>query len=225
MTDHLPSELKSLLVDLIQNHQGKARERFSDRGEELLMYSGALLNWVGEWLTDPDVQWEKRTLRVDDLALTGTNPVWNAIVLDRAQRDPRKLRDLLRDPETAGLFERAQWAPIPILVRVDPQDHRKLKVLDGMKRTIAAIRGGQDTIEAWVATRMGLGRPCIEAHVIYDLIRAAQQGRGSLEDLRAALRFLLQAYGNTRDLLEHRFNAEWVRDKKLNAIVQDALAS
>lgn len=225
MLDHLPSELQGLIPDLVRNHRAKALERFGDAGEELLMYSGVLLNWVGEWLTDPSVQWEKRDLRVDDLTLTGTNPTWNEIVLDRAQRDPRKLRELLRDPEIAGLFTRAQWLSIPILVRIDPQDAAKLKVLDGMKRTIAAIRDGRESIEAWVATRTGPGCPCIEAHVIYDLLRAAQQGRGSLEDLRASLRFLLQTYGNTRHLLEHRFNAEWVRDPQLNALVREALLS
>lgn len=225
MTDHLPSELRGLLVDLVRNHQEKAHERFGDVGEELLMYSGVLLNWVGEWLTDPSVHWEKRALRLEALTLTGTNPTWNAVIIDRARRDPRQLRELLRDPEIVRLFERAQWSPVPILVRVDPQDGEKLKVLDGMKRTIAAIRDGRDTIEAWIGTRTSPTCPRIEAHVVYDLLRAAQQGRGSLDDLRAALRFLLQAYGNTRDLLEHRFSAEWVRNSKLNTLVQEVLAS
>ena len=225
MTDHLPSGLRDLIPDLVRNHREKAQERFGDRGEELLMYSGVLLNWVGEWLTDPGVQWEKRVLQLDALTLTGTNPAWNAVILDRAQREPRQLRELLRDPAIARLFDRAQWLPVPILARVDPQDKGKLKVLDGMKRTIAAIRDGHDTIEAWVATRPGVGRPRIEAHVIYDLLRAAQQGRGSRDDLRAALRFLLQAYGNTRDLLEHRFSAEWVRDPQLQMLVREVLAS
>lgn len=224
MTDHLPIELRDLLPDLVRNHQKKARERFTDLGEELLMYSGVLLNWVGEWITDPSVRWEKRVVRVDDLTLTGTNPTWNAVVIDHAHREPRQLRELFRDSEIVRLFEGVQWSSVPILVRVNLQDGEKLKVLDGMKRTIAAIRDGRDMIEAWIGRRTDPARPCIEPHVIYDILRAAQQGRGSLDDLRAALRFLLQTYGNTRNLLKHRFNSEWLRDSKLNALVQEVLA-
>ena len=76
--------------------------------------------------------------------------LWNTIVIDRAKREPAKLRELLKDPDIARVFEKAQWSPVPVLVRVDLQDGGKLKVLDGLRRVIAAVRDGYDTVEAWV---------------------------------------------------------------------------
>lgn len=210
---------KQYLEGLAKNLQGKAHQELEPSGQ-ILMYSGSRLNWIGEYINDESIHWELRTLEVDSLTLTGTNPQWNEITLVQAQADPSKLRELLKDDKVRQLFDQAKFSDVPILVRTEDD---KLKLLDGMNRTIAAIRDGIDEIQAYVGTRIGEPRAEIEPHVIYDIIKAYEQRGGNPNDFKASLRFLLHSYSNTRVLLEKRFSADWISDPKVQDVLNEIL--
>ncbi len=223
--DHLPPQLQKYLATLADNQFAKARGTQPDAMALLLATSGMLLNWVGDWLSDARVAWEFRKLPIDDLVLTGTNPEWNAIVIDQAERDPKKLRLLFQDPAIRAKFDAATFRSDPILIRAEQRDEgEKLLLLDGMNRTIAAIRDGITEVDAWIGRRKGASQAQVEAHVVYDLLRAHEQGRGSREDLVAALKFLRASFGNVDELLRERFGDQWLGDEKMKQIVREALA-
>lgn len=207
------------LRGLEKNHKNKVEESLST-AERLLMYSGARLNWVGEYINDESIHWTLEKINVNNLTLTGTSPVWNAIIIDKADRNPEKLRQLLKNPKISKMFKNSRYVDIPILVR---KDGEKLKVLDGMNRTIAAIRDGIQKINAYVGIRTGSPNLIIEPHVIYDFIRAYQQGRGNEEDLKGGLRFLLDAYTNVRELLKTRLGPDWIKDEGIQQIIKEVL--
>lgn len=68
------------LENLLQNLKAKTEKSLTE-GDLLLMYSGAMLNWIGDFITDESVAWIKKELLLDDLFLTGTGPTWNEIII------------------------------------------------------------------------------------------------------------------------------------------------
>lgn len=81
---------KKYFAEFLQNLKTKI-EKSRTEEEQLLVYSGAL-DWLGDFLTDENITWEKRTLNLNDLYLAGTDPEWNKVVIDCAERSPKKLR-------------------------------------------------------------------------------------------------------------------------------------
>lgn len=193
-------------IQALVNHldaKVKGSQSFEDR---LLMLSGASMNWIADFMTDPSVAWSLETLPIDSLVFTGTNPEWNKVLLERADRSPLKLRSLLKqDPSVALLFADVKFTPEPVLVR---EDQGLLKLLDGSHRVVAAIREGHETIQAYVARMQeGTSRPSVEPHVVYDLLKAYHRGlTPDRAGLVTALRYLRFAYGNVDALLRERFS-------------------
>ena len=73
--------------------------------QKLIMLSGARLNWIGDIISDNNMRWTKKMFPIDKLYLTGTNPRWNKIIIDRCKRSPKKLRSLLaKDKSIAPTF-------------------------------------------------------------------------------------------------------------------------
>ena len=86
-------------------HLRKKQDQNGEYLEELLMRSGAALNWVSDYVLDPGAQWIRQKLPIDEVILTGTNREWNEIIIDQAERSPYKLRSLIRNNLTvAELF-------------------------------------------------------------------------------------------------------------------------
>lgn len=213
---------REYLEGLAKNHKEKVEERLQDPSERLLMYSGALLNWVGEMINDDSIKWELETVPLGKIEMTGTSPEWNEITLKRAERNPLKLRELFKeDKSLKEVFKNSTFTDVPILIR--ETEDGKLKVLDGMNRVIAAARDGIDNIRAYVGRKNGESKTKVEAHVIYDIIRGFQLRGGSQEDFKAAIRQLLHTYSNTKDLLENRFNINWVSDEKVQKLIKEAI--
>lgn len=209
------------LHKLVEQHRGWALDHLSDPAAQLLMYSGAMLNWVGEFVNDADVSWQLTSVPVDSITLTGMNPTINAITIDRAERKSAKLREILdSDDDARKLFEQFTFSDFPILLR---RDGDELKVLDGMQTTIAAIRDGKTEIQAYIGESHGQPKRIVEPHVVYDFLRAYKQQGGNKDDLAAALRFLLQHYTNVRELLQTRFANEWMRDDDIAEIISGLL--
>jgi len=209
------------LKGLEENHREKV-EASTDSAQRILMYSGARLNWIGEYINDESVHWKLEKVPVDSLTLTGTGPEWNKITIEQAERSPVKFRELLSEPHVAAMFESCQFVDIPILVRKEGEE---LKIIDGMNRTIAAIRDNIPEIQAYIGTRDGNAMPIVEPHVVYDFLKAFEQRGGDEEDFKGGLRFLINAYSNVRELLETRFSEEWIRNEKLNALIKEVLGN
>lgn len=208
------------LETLAKNHQQKVLGRLKDPTDRLLMYSGALLNWVGEYINDESISWSLEKVPLEKIILTGTSPEWNEITIVKAERSPKKLRELFKSSRIRELFKEAKFTDVPILIR---ETEGQLKVLDGMKRVIAAARDGIDEVKAYIGRRRGKPEPKVEPHVIYDFIRAYQQRRGNEEDFKASVRFLVNGYSNTRKLLEERFSIDWVGDDKTVRLIREAI--
>lgn len=206
----------SYLIKLAKRQKGKAEASLGDDvTKKVLVYSGVLLDWVGEWVSDKSVKWQKKRMKVDDLTLTGTGPTWNKIIIDQAKRSPARFRRLLKNQNMGRIFSGCKFDKMPILVRVEKKDKKvEYKVLDGMTRVIGAIIEGKKVVNAYVGERKGRTRAEIEAHVIYDLLKAYRQGRGKKEDLLVAIRYLRETYGNVDELLKTRFNKEWGEEIK-----------
>mgnify|MGYP001580252155 CR=1 FL=1 len=189
---------------------------------KLLMLSGVAMNSIADFVTDKNVRWAKKRISIDTLYLTGTNPKWNRVIIDRCHRSPSKLRALMaRDRKVRALFRSAKYAPAPILVR---RDKGKYKIFDGMNRVIAAIRKGDKSIVAYIASLSGVPRPLCEPHAVYDLIKAYQRGiNRDRKGLIAALRFLRKSYANVDGVLRERFGKRWLPDCKLQKIIGEAL--
>lgn len=210
--------LKALAGHLRSQIEAHQRNKLS---EQIVMYSGAALNWIADYITDENISWERETIFIDQLWLTGTNPEWNKIVIDKCQRSPRKLKEALRRPAIRKIFKKAEFNPLPILVRYEDE---KYKVLDGMHRVIGAILKGKKQIKAWIAMPQGKPSPRCEPHVVYDLLRAYQRGLNKdRKALLIALKFLKKSYGNVEGLLKHRFNKKWLPDDEIQEIIQEAL--
>lgn len=220
----------TLRQELITKMTKRLRDRFETwwtEGDKLLAYSGGLINWVGDCLTDENIIWTKEKILIDQLRLTGTHPEFNEIIIDRCQRDPKKFRELLgSDPAVQAVFADIEYDMTgPILIRHDKEG---FSVLDGMYEVIAAIRDGQTELEVYVATpQEGVPRPHCEPHVVYDIIRPYHRGYNrDITGLIAALKFIKDSYGNGEALIRERFNEQWVlEDKEFHQAVKQVLES
>ena len=212
---------KEYLVGLVANHKRKVEETLQDPSGQLLMYSGALLNWEGEFINNEGVSWKLETVPLEKIVMTGTSPEWNNIILEKAERDPMKLRKLFEDENVRNVFRGSKFTDDPILIREDEEG--KYKVLDGMNRVIAAARDRVDQVKAYVGRSIEKSKTEVEPHVVYDFIRAYQQRGGNEEDLKGGLRFLVDAYTNVRVLLRTRLGPEWIKDEKIQKIIKEVL--
>ncbi|KKS69177.1 MAG: hypothetical protein UV40_C0031G0001, partial [Parcubacteria group bacterium GW2011_GWA1_42_7] len=205
----------------LAKREAKKTGLLSNPLEMLKICSGASLNWIADYLTDKNISWEKKNLAINDLYLTGTNPEWNKIIIQKCEHSPFKLREFFKSNPADKIFKEAKFIKIPILVRFE---NGKYKVLDGMHRTIAAIRENRKNISVFVAETKGSPRPECEAHIIYDLLRAYQRSLNrNKKDLIAALRFIRKSYANTEHLLKTRFGKSWLPDEEIQTIIQDSL--
>lgn len=206
---------------VLTKHQKERTEFFQSIEENLLIYAGANLNWIADYVLDAGVHWTKEDLDIDDLYLTGTCPEWNAIIIEQCQRSPTEFKKLLKDEKIALMFKRAQFNESPILVRYEKE---KYKVLDGMHRVIAAIRGDYSKISAFVGKLEAKPQPQCEPHVVYDFLRAYDRGiNKNKADLIAALRFLKGSYSNVEMLLRGRFGKSWISSDEIHEIITKVL--
>lgn len=205
------------------DHQIEVIKKDLSLEAQLAMCSGALLNWKFDFLSDKNTKWsEPQELQIDDLTLTGVNPIWNEYTIKQAERSPKKFRKLLEEnSDIKDKLKAAKFIDIPILVRIQDE---KLMLLDGMKRTVGAIFEGRKTIRAYIATSNDSPKPQCELHVIYDILRAYNRGiNKDLEGLKATLKFLNHTYSNVEMALKERFNGEWENNPKLQAVITEVL--
>lgn len=212
---------EAFLQGLLQRTREKF-ERHNGTTEQLLMYSGGVLNWVADYVTDVNVRWTKEEIEIDSLYLTGMGPAENVFVITQADRSAAKFRALLEsDAEAQRVFAGITYDPAPILLR---REEGNLKVLDGMHRVVGAIKKGKTVITAFVAHLAQQPQPQCEPHVVYDILRAYErQGYQHEAEAVAALRFLRRSYANVDSLLRERFNGGWQTNAEVAKVITLAL--
>lgn len=215
-----------------QKYLHKLAKHMREQGEESLaenpleaiqVESGKRLNWIADYLTDKNMLWKKvKKFPIRQLILTGTNPDWNAVILDQCNGSPEALRTLLKtNPEIKTLFAATKFDDVEILIRLE---EGKYSILDGMHRVIAAIRDGKTALDAFIAIPQEKPQPQCEPHVVYDFLRSYQRGiNQDRTGLIIALKFLLKSYSNVKDLLRMRFGPSRLRNKELQEIIQEVL--
>ncbi|MFN7160944.1 MAG: ferredoxin [Candidatus Gracilibacteria bacterium] len=189
---------------------------------ELLAHSGTNLNWIGDYISDTSLVWQKKTMNIDDLWLTGVTPEWNKYLIEEADHMPHAFRKLIpAHPEFNLWVQEVPLSHLPILVRYEEGKH---KVLDGMYMVLDALLKNCTTIEAYIAKPSGSFQPQCEAHVIYDLLRSYSRGiNKDKEGLIGALRFLLNSYSNVKPLLLDRLGPTWQSDDELLLLLKKYL--
>lgn len=219
-------EFEEYLEQLADRQEAKSKAWKDDARHRILVHAGVGLNWIGDFLGNSKIKWEKISLPISQIQMTGTEPEWNELFIEKCARDPLKLLELLK--ADAALHDTvSRWAgssksaDLPILVR---RDGDKFKVLDGMHRFVAQVLAGLQAVEVWAPVSEEL--PICESHVVYDLIRGyirnARDKRGK-EELYCALKLLNRTYSNVGDLLKNRFNEKWVPDNDVQEVIRRVL--
>ena len=98
--------------------------------------------------------------------------------------------------------------------------------LDGMHRVIGAALSNKKTIKAMAPINENDVLPVCEAHTVYDLIRGYLRNRRTEDgetELYHGLKLLINTYTNVHELLENRFDENWLKDEKTQEIIKKVL--
>lgn len=222
-------EIDIYIKKLANTEEKKSESYKHDSRHRISVHSGVLLNWLGDYFANPNIKWEKVSLSVKNILMTGVDPEWNKLFIKKCERKSEKLTKLIA--KDLGLKGRImKWVnssknPNIILVR---KDKDKYKVLDGMHRFVKQILEGKEEIKVYAPTNEISELPHCEPHVVYDLIRGFQRNaydkKGETQ-LRNALALLSRTYGNVNQLLKNRFNKDWISDKKVQKIIEAIIKS
>jgi len=225
----MDKEFTKYLDQLAISEKGKSKAFRDDPRHTILVHSGVLLNWLGDYFANPKIKWQKKVISINDIKMTGTTPEFNKIFIEKASRSPSRLLDMLgkdkklKDKVIAWAGKKQGFRG-PILLRKADNGY---KVLDGMHRFVKMILAGEQKIIAYVPVSESREKPICEPHVIYDLIRGYlrhARDKSGQKQLESALVLLLRTYSNVRELLMNRFNFDYVPDKTVQIIIKRALS-
>jgi hypothetical protein len=213
------------LKRVVEYEEKELDKNFSDR-ERLMIYSGANLNWQGDFLGNPKIKYKKITVPVEKILLTGTEPKWNKILVDECNRSVTIFKERIsKDKKLKEMFEReSSYRDFPILLR-GPYDGY-YKILDGMYRFVGKVVKGEKEAEGFVSVNGDEVLPFCEPHVVYDLIRGYERNfknRNGEDGLYQSLLFLSKIYGNVEALLRERFDPDHIMDKDTNRVIKRVL--
>ena len=221
-------EFNQFLESLGEKEAKKVESLVSeDPRKKILINGGVFLNWLGDFFANPEITWRKIEVDIDQIRFTGTNPELNKILLERAEKKPAKLREILdADPEVKKyITDIASNNQVLIVVR-HGENEGEYKMLDGSHRLLTMILEGKEKTIVWYPGNELELLPVCEAHVVYDLIRGfirnAKDEEGKKE-LYYALKLLIRAYSNVPDLLMNRFNSEYVFDEDVQEVIKKVL--
>lgn len=215
------------LESLVLHEVGTYFKKYcSDPRRAMILLWWVALNNMGDLLWNDLAQYEKREILVSDIILWGTNPKINKIILEKAEKDPMKLKNIANTSLEIynTLDDFASYGNESILL-VDIW-WEKYKIFDGMHRVVGHILKNKRTISAYVLTNYWEFKPNIEAHVLYDLIKAFQRSSRSIQDKKDliwALRLLVKNTENATKILEQRFDISHLNDPEIQENIQEAL--
>lgn len=222
------NDFEKYIKELADHEDGKSQRVLGPR-ERILVNAGIRLNWIGDYLANPDIEFKKKEIPLRKIRFTGTLPEWNAILKDRCESRVEKFQQLMREDESLRqrFTREASFDKRPILLR-GPFEDGYYKVFDGMHRFVGAALENRETVLAYVPVNEAEHLPVCEAHTIYDLIRGFQRNAKDevgKEELYNALKLLARTYANTAELLQTRFNYSYIPDEEVQEIIQKVLES
>jgi len=210
-------------LENLADHEEEKVQKEQDTRQKILMYAGARLNWIGDYVGNPNIKWEEKELELDQIEFTGNDK----FLIEGCDRSPKKFQELvLNDQKLKEKYtEIVSTGSETILGRISDRPN-KFKILDGIHRLMGAALEGKKTIKVMVPLNETEVLPICEAHTVYDLIRGFQRHRrteAGETELFYGLKLLLHTYENTRELLEKRFNQDYVNDDKVQAVIKKVL--
>ena len=217
------NEFESYLEALAGHETSKAESLLDARGR-ILVSAGVRLNWMGDFLANPSIEYEKKEVVLRDILFTGTEPDWNEVLLKQCDGSVETFQSLIAsDIEMKEKFKaEASFGREPVLL-VGPNEDGQYKSFDGMHRIVGAAIEGRDTITAFVAQNVEDHLPICEPHVVYDLIRGYQRNardEAGKKDLYHGLSLLARTYANVIDLLQHRFGPDRLDEDDIQEVIQ-----
>lgn len=216
-------EFQTYLNELADYEQQKSTEYLADPRHKILVNAGIHLNWLGDYLANPAITWSKQTLPVNQIEFTGTNPEWNEILINQAERSPAKLRSMVQqDPSLRNkLILDPNGRTEPIIVRRDKEKAGYYKILDRMPLFVQQVLDGATEVEVLLPNNED-HLPICEPHVLYDLMRGFERHANDelgQEQLYQAITLLVRTYANIPELLTERFG----NDRVFNVNVRKVL--
>lgn len=221
------NDFETYLEELADHEEEKGQSSLDPR-QRILVNAGIRLNWMGDFLANPKIQYKKVEVPLQKIRFTGTEPVWNEILLKQCERSVEKFQQLIKtDKDIQKKFmQEASFGREPVFM-VGPNEEGFYEPFDGMHRVIGAVIENRETITAYVPTNIKEHLPVCEPHVVYDLIRAYQRHandeQGKVE-LYHALKLLARTYENVIDVLQHRFDPNRLPNTEIQEIIKKVVS-
>lgn len=211
-------------IEDLADHEDEKSKSFLDPRKRILVNAGIRLNWIGDFLANPNIKYKKTEVSINQVLFTGTTPDWNKVLIDKCERSVGKFQELIKQDEKIKkrFTQEASFGNEPILMR-GPDEKGFYRVFDGMHRFVGAVIESRKTVTTYVPINEGEHLPVCESHTVYDLIRGfqrhAKDDNGKTE-LYHALKLLARTYENVIELLETRFNSTYVADDEVQEIIK-----
>jgi len=214
-------------IENLADHEDDKSKSFLDPRTRILVNAGIRLNWIGDFLANPNIRYKKIEVVITKVLFTGTNLDWNKILIEKCGRFVKKFQELIEQDEEAKkrFTQEASFGNEPILMR-GPDEKGFYRVFDGMHRFVGAVIEKRKTVTAYVPINEDEYLPVCEAHTVYDLIRGfqrhAKDEQGKIE-LYHALKLLARTYANVIELLKTRFNFMYVADDEVQEVIKKVI--
>lgn len=220
------NDFEKYIQDLADHEDEKSKSSFDPR-KKILVNAGIRLNWIGDFLANPNIEYRKIGVPINRVLFTRTTPEWNKVLIDRCERSVEKFQELIKQDKNIKkrFAEEASFGNELILMR-GPDEKGFYRVFDGMHRFVGAVIKNRKTVSAYVSINEDKHLPVCEAHTVYDLIRGFQRhakGEAGKTELYHALKLLARTYENVLELLENRFNFTYVADDEVQEIIKKVI--
>lgn len=215
--------MEKYLKDLVKHEMWTYfKEYCSNPRQAMIFLWWVALNSIWDYLGTKEAKYERKSINLEEIYLTWTKPEINKITIDTCNREVKKLRQLIKnDLKIKEKLEK--WASFwnETILLIDLWDW-KYKSFDWMHRIIWHILLWKNKIDAYVLKNYWEFLPDNEPHVVYDIIKAYQRSKRTEQDkndLKSALRLLVNNTWNVKDLLINRFNPDYLKDDEVNEII------
>jgi hypothetical protein len=211
----------------LANHESERNKLFLDSREKILVNAGIRLNLIGDFISNPKIKYKLKSIPINRVLFTGTNPSWNKILIDQCEESVEKFQTLIKSNLAIKkrFLKEASFGDEPILMR-GADENGLYHVFDGMHRFVGAVLKNKKTISAYVPINEDKHLPVCEAHIVYDLIRGFQRqakDQQGKRELYCALKLLARTYENVVNLLKNRFSFKYVPDKDVQKIIEKVI--
>lgn len=192
---------------------------------------GYKLKRVFHILSDSTYDWKLKSVPLRKIVLTGMWPAFDRYIIKKFDRDPVKFEKAWKKDAVMrrtflrpGFEARAERDNFPIFL-FETED--KLRVFDGMRRTLLALIAGKKTIQAWVGIRVRRGKPLVSTNRCWFLSNIYDGATKKDKDLERAIikigKEITSQSRNGREVLIKRI-AGWSHDPDVKLFIKKIAA-